>query len=159
MNLRVLLTSKIHFAKQLAHLYHDLPFHLRDPFLLATSHFAELLSEHHHEEQLNCVRNAMGIQDSSGSWATLMTMPLTVEEKRKLSIAISNLPRSKLNRVIEILERRQGRYCTGTGSSSKCSLFCGASRVFEPAQLLSRVAIAGHRGSQLEGGLWCWEAQ
>ena len=36
---------------------------------------------------------------------------------------------------------------------SKCSLFCGASRVFEPAQLLSRVTIAQPRETTIPSRL------
>jgi len=105
MNRRILLGHQIHRTRQqLLLLIAELPFEARDPWLSSTSRFVEALTEQHHDQQLSRVRIAMGAE-SQGIWAALMTHPMSFDEKRKLSVAIHNLPRTKLGRVIEILER------------------------------------------------------
>lgn len=107
MNRKMFLIHQILRTRQhLMALITELPFEARDPWLSSTSRFVEALSEQHHDQQLSRVRNAMGVE-SQGIWAALMTHPMSFDEKRKLSVAIHNLPRTKLGRVIEILERRR----------------------------------------------------
>eukprot|EP00992_Anisonema_acinus_P000519 TRINITY_DN10183_c0_g1_i6.p2 TRINITY_DN10183_c0_g1~~TRINITY_DN10183_c0_g1_i6.p2 ORF type:complete len:134 (+),score=34.92 TRINITY_DN10183_c0_g1_i6:166-567(+) len=48
----------------------------------------------------------------------MLTQPMTFEEKRKLSMAVHNLPHSKLGRVIEILDRRLQRGPAGGAAAA-----------------------------------------
>eukprot|EP00670_Eutreptiella_braarudii_P002625 CAMPEP_0174296434 /NCGR_PEP_ID=MMETSP0809-20121228/47911_1 /TAXON_ID=73025 ORGANISM="Eutreptiella gymnastica-like, Strain CCMP1594" /NCGR_SAMPLE_ID=MMETSP0809 /ASSEMBLY_ACC=CAM_ASM_000658 /LENGTH=237 /DNA_ID=CAMNT_0015399445 /DNA_START=217 /DNA_END=930 /DNA_ORIENTATION=+ len=134
MNRHMFLINQIHKTRRhLQAMVAALPFESRDPWLNSTSRFVEALTEQHHDEQLCRVRSAMGAE-SQGIWAALMTHPMSFDEKRKLSMAIHNLPRTKLGRVIEILERRhqKDRYGAHNGATSSSSSWSIADRQGTP---------------------------
>mmetsp|Transcript_24824 Transcript_24824/g.44985 ORF Transcript_24824/g.44985 Transcript_24824/m.44985 type:complete len:253 (+) Transcript_24824:40-798(+) len=129
MNRQVFLHNQIHQTRvHLLKVIAELSFECRDPWLTSTSRFIEALTEQHHDEQLSRVRSAMGAE-SQGIWAALMSHPMSFDEKRKLSMAIHNLPRTKLGRVIEILERcrHTERHGTHSGASASSSSAAHAS--------------------------------